>query len=474
MASLYREGFPNLSFEGMVVTRSGDSFALSGDSFALVGTERLLTTMSAWSLLFLAASVLSMVSPALAEPRLERFRPAEPPRVSERVIEQGEWASELVFALGLSEALPEDHDETDLFGLLCAEQSENTLGPGGRMIPSDAPYRVSMQPPHSRGPNEPVRMIVSLPATALYALTVNGVGAQRWSVDRRPIGHLNASKLGVAQAPRVIPLRAGPHELSVFMAPDARIDRVELAAYRPLCIAPAEGWSPRRPLTFAAGARTLVSALGLERRLPVDGSPILVEGEGFVSASAWGGRTNRTLSVPASGGAWAIAVDSPAEFAYRAELPEPGVYSLLARIHGSGSEIWSIDGHYRVTVHPDAEAGSLQWAHVMTRHLDQGEHTVHALIPRGSGIDTLRWVKRRDSDSDYIAVLRDAGFREIGVPSQPVTQTAAYASLSNPLFTEISGRLLGRLAGNEPPPPGWVRVLESAGEAVFPASMLEP
>lgn len=423
--------------------------------------DNLPPALAAFALLLGFANAIVMDSPASAEPRLDRFRMADEPRVSERVIEQGEWASELVFALGLSDALPEDHDEADLFGLLCAEQSEHRLGPGGRMIPSDAPYRVSMLPSPSSRPGEPVRMVAILPATALYALTVNGVGGQRWAIDQRPIGHLNASGLGVAQAPRVVPLRAGPHELSAYLMPDARIDRVELAAYRPLCIAPAEGWISRRPLTFGAGARTLVRALGMERRLPVTGSAIDIEGERFLYASAWGGRTNRQLLEPASGGSWAIAVDSPAEFAYRAQLPEPGVYSLLARIHGSGSEIWSVDDRYRVTVRPDSESSDLQWAHVMTRHLDEGEHTVHALVPRGSGIDMLRFVRRQASDSDYIAVLHDAGFEGIGVPSQPVTQTAAYASLSNPLFVEISARLLARLAGIAPPVSPWVRDLES-------------
>lgn len=428
--------------------------------------------LAGFALLLSFANALAVDSPASAESRLERFRRVDEPRVSERVIEQGEWASELVFALGLSDALPEQYDETDLFGLLCAEQSEHRLGHGGRMIPSDAPYRVSMLPSPSLRPGEPVRMIITLPATALYVLTINGVGAQRWVIDQRTVGHLDASGLGVAQAPRVIPLRAGPHELSAYLAPGARIDRVELAAYRPLCIAPAQGWSPRRPLTFAAAARTLVRSLGMERRLPLAGSAVHIEGEHYRSASAWGGRTNRQLAQPASAGAWAIAVDSPAEFAYRAHLPEPGVYSLLARIHGSGAEIWSIDGRYRVTVHPGIEASGLQWAHVMTRHLDRGEHTVHALIPRGSGIDALRFVRRRASDSDYIAVLRDAGFDEIGVPSQPVTQTAAYASLSNPLFTEISSRLLERLAGDAPPAPDWVRALET-GDVALPASTPE-
>jgi hypothetical protein len=45
--------------------------------------------------------------------------------------------------------------------------------------------------------------------------------------------------------------------------------------------------------------------------------------------------------------------------------------------------------------------------------------------------------------------------------------------LSNPLFTEISGRLLERLAGNSPPPSPWVRELEAI-DVSFPESPPEP
>lgn len=455
------EGIPHLSLEGPPVTRTGEPTP---------AIQRIPKALAIAVLLCGAASA------AAAQTRLESFRIVDEPRVSERVIRQSEWASELVFALGLSDALPDEPADADVFGLLCAEQSERTLVAGGLMAPAGAPYRVAVHSPPDGQRGEPVRMVISVPGTAIYALTVTGVGGQRWTIDRQVVGHLNASALGVAQAPRVVALRAGPHELAGYLAHDARVDQVELSAYRPLCIAPASGWRGHRPLSFASIARTLVVALGLERHLPIVALEPPVEGESFESASAWGGRTNRNLAQPASSGAWATAVDSPAEFAYRAHTAKPGTWSLMARIHGADAQIWQIDG-YRVSVEPQSQIGDLDpdgfgWVHVMTRHLDAGDHRIRALVPRGAGIDELRFARRGASDADFIAVLEDAGF-SMGIPAQPVTQTAAYTNLSNPLFAELASRLRERLAGAPGPVPPWVRGAEiDALEAAPPAPEL--
>jgi hypothetical protein len=393
---------------------------------------------------------------ARADTQLSRFRTVDEPLVSERVIEQGEWASNLAFALGISGALPGDPSAEDVFGLLCPERAERDTESGGRRTPIGAPYRVAFDAPAARRLGEPVRIVANLPSTALYALTVAGVGPQRWAIDQRTVGHLDPSALGVAQASKIIPLREGPHELTAYLSHSARVDRIELAAYRPFCVTPADGWRNQRLLTFASSARTLVAALGLERRLPIDGEPIAIEGEDYESVSAYGGSTNRRLSDPASDGAWATAVKRPAEFTYRTTIEKPGVYSLIARIHGEGEEIWSIDGGYRVTIRPEGAASSFARTHVVTLHLDGGEHVIRALLPKGAGVDTLHLVRRRARDVDYIALLEDEGFRT-GVPNQPVTQTNAYRSLSRPLFAEISSHFLSRLAGNFQRAPWWVR-----------------
>ncbi len=406
----------------------------------------------------LAIAILSWVAvqAALADAQRTRFRMADEPLVSERVIEQGEWASELAFALGISSALPEDPDADEVFGLLCPERAERDTEGGGRRAPVGAPFRVAFDAPVARTLGEPVRIVAQLPSTALYALSVTGVGPQRWVIDGRTVGHLDPTALGAAQAAKIVPLREGPHELTAYLSHGARVDRIELAAYRPFCVTPADGWRDHRLLSFAASARTLVAALGLERRLPIDGEPLAIEGEDYHSVSAYGGSTNARLAEPASGGAWAAAVNRPAEFTYRASIEQPGVYSLIARIHGEGEEIWSIDGSYRVRVRPEGATEGFARTHVLTLHLSGGEHVIRALLPKGAGIDALHLLRRRARDVDYIALLHDEGFRS-GVPQQPVTQTDAYRSLSQPLFAEISSHFLSRLAGDFQGAPWWVR-----------------
>ena len=137
---------------------------------------------------------------------------------------------------------------------------------------------------------------------------------------------------------------------------------------------------------------------------------------------------------------------------------------LLGGGHGDGDlhrllrarQHRAADGRGVGCVEPEAEAESFARAHVVTLHLSGGEHVIRALLPKGTGIDTLHLVRRHARDVDYIALLEAEGFRS-GVPKQPVTQTEAYRSLSRPLFAEISSHFLSRLASDFQRAPWWVR-----------------
>jgi hypothetical protein len=291
-----------------------------------------------------------------------------------------------------------------------------------------------------------VRAVVSVPATALYQLEVEGVGLQRWVVDGRPVGHLDLSTLGVAFAPVIVPLRAGPHELTGTMLPGASAARVRLAAWRALCIAPADGWRSARALTWGGWARTLVQTFGLDFELPESGWDQVIEAEAFAEASESGGRTRRRLRDGASGGAWATAAKGPAEFTWRLRLEEPQVLTLMARTHGSSAQLWSVDGRHRIEVRPDGRPGGFRWDRVTTLALPAGEHAVRARIARGAGIDALRVVARSSSDRDYLRIIGGLGL-PLGAPDSPVPGGVVQASLERPVSRALMRSLRDRMAG---------------------------
>jgi hypothetical protein len=366
---------------------------------------------------------------------------------SQRVVAEAEWAEELAHRLGLDAVLPPEPDIVDVFTLLCADRAERTLAAGGRQLPEDGSFRVAFEAPRPSNPYEPIRQVVSVPATALYQLTVEGTGAQRWVIDSQPVGHLDASPLGVAQTTAVVPLREGPHEVSGFLVADARVDRVEIAAYRSLCIAPADGWRSDRPLRHGALARTLVRTFDLERRLPRRGGEVRIQGERFESATQGGGATGRRLESPAAEGSWASALASPAEFTWGFRLEEPAVVSVSARTHGVQPQLWSLDGHYRLTIEPESVPGDFTWNHVVTLPVSAGRHALRALVGRGAGIDEIRMVFHDSRDSDYAQVLAGIGF-PTGAPSAPVTRGELREVIEHPAFAQLASGFQRRAAGD--------------------------
>jgi hypothetical protein len=387
----------------------------------------------AWVALVAASGARAQSTQSLGIPG-ELFLP------SQRGVLEEDWARRLARALELEEGLPANAKAEDYYGLLCPEQALRSLGDD-----SGGALRIAhpLAPP---SPSEPVRVVLEAPATALYVVQIEGVGLQRWSVDGRLIGHLDATPLGVAQAPRLLPLRAGSHEFTGILARAARAERIELSAHRPLCISPADGWRSGRPLQYGAKARTSVRALGLERFLPEAGTVVELEGERFDSVSRWGSRTDEAHGTRVGRVEWARAEGSPAEFAYRVNLPQPGLFSLEARVSGEGPQLWSLDGRMRARVELPAEWRRFGWQHVLTMPLPAGDHVVRALIPSGAAIDRIRVVAHSDSDPDYVEVLEQMGFRE-GHVHAAVSRGDVDATLRDPAFVALAADFLHRAAG---------------------------
>lgn len=368
------------------------------------------------------------------------------PVASERLVREEEWASDLVDALALESALPDQPSPADSFSLLCAEQIEREVGSGGRNAPVGPLFEASADVPPSRRPGEPARVVLTVPATALYSFSVEGEGLQRWVIDQQPVGHLDPTALGVAWAAATIPLREGPHEISGYFGREAFASRVSLMAQRSLCIAPADGWHAERPLTHGAKARTLVRAFGFERRLPPKGSPFEIEGEAYDSVSAGGGRTNRRVAVAASQDIWATASQGPVELSWTLHLEEPAVVTLEARVLGEGPQLWSIDARYRTSLTPSGGPDVFAWEHVLTLPLGSGDHELRALIPRRAGVDRMRVTPRRSRDGDYLAVMRELGI-PVGAAESFVTHGDALTDLSSGVFLELANGFQKRIEG---------------------------
>jgi len=254
--------------------------------------------------------------------------------------------------------------------------------------------------------------------------------------------------LGAAQAGGVVPLRAGPHEVSGYLAGRARVDRVELAAHHTLCIAPADGWHASRALRYGAFARTLVRSFDLDRRLPVIAEETFrVEGEHFDGASEIVAGVPSGLGGPASGGGWAEAASSPEEFTWSIWLDEPRVVTLRARTRGTPEQFWSIDGRYRATLQPDAFPGLFTWNRVFTLPLSAGRHVVRARVAPGTAIDLVEMVPHRSTDADYARVLMGLGFRG-DVPATPMTRARVRAELTGASFGRLTQGFWRKLAGD--------------------------
>ncbi|MCH7708544.1 MAG: hypothetical protein IH884_08625 [Myxococcales bacterium] len=370
------------------------------------------------------------------------------PTKSELPIGEAQWARELTDVFGIDHVLKDDAVPADHFGLLCADEAELEVSRGGAVLPRDEAFRVSVEAPERKEPLDPLRVVLNAPATALYRLTIEGAGVQRWTIDSEPVGHLDLSDLGIAQVAAIVPLDAGPHEISGYLLPGARVDRIELAAWRPLCISPADGWHARRTLQYGAMARTLVRAFDLEQRLPErKDEELRIEGEAFEDVSGGGQAVVRLLKSRASGERWASAVQSPASFSWFFELEAPRVVTLMARTHGVQPQLWSINGRYRITVIPEGLPLDFSWTRVATLTLSSGRHAVRGLFAVGAGVDELRIISHRSSDPDYVGVISQIGFFT-SVSNAPVGRSEALDLMRSAAFIELASALRSHLHGN--------------------------
>lgn len=374
-------------------------------------------------------------------------------------VSEEEWADRLVGALGLGSAVGRDAPPEALFALLCPPpepSAETTVS---------APIR---PPPGARA----FTVDLKVPEAGLYALAVEGQGAQRWRAGNRNAGETDPRLETPGLSPQLLPLPAGVQTFQASFDPGSTATRITLERYRQLCIAPRSGWTAGQNLRFGDKARTLVRALGLESRLPIEGPPVTVEGESFHALPGEASVTDEPLSVPASGGVWAKAARDGAELHWEVQIDEPGIVTLLARIHGSAPQIWSIGDTSAHVIRPAAGAAGWVWTEIATVPLGKGPQTVRVQLGQGAGIDVLRVLRRRDADPDYLAVLDALGVEE-GAADALVDASAASANLANPVVHTLVAGFLQRLAM---PGPGDLLLIQNQQERLYtrPLSPLLP
>jgi len=338
------------------------------------------------------------------------------------VVREQEWARRLAEALGVMGIFAESPGTDELFGLLCADR--------GHEVPQGSLGKAQDTAP---GAGARVRFRIDVPQTALYQLAVSGQGRQRWIIDGRAIEHIEPGGSGVAMPSELIPLRAGPHELEVFTGIRGKVDRIELSVFRPLCIAPEDGWRANRPLTHAAAARTLVRAMGLVPLLPVTAAPITLDGSGHALRG-------EDLHDPLDAGG-TQAPGEPRLLEYPVTISKPGLYSIVARVRGLGEQLWSLDDRYRSRVRIGGDA--IRAVHVMSIPLATGEHGIRVLVPAGGIVDDIRLRRHGSGGSDHLALLDRLGLRP-RAPGALVTSTEARDYLESGVFLERAERCLRR------------------------------
>ena len=387
------------------------------------------------------------------------------PRVVTETVPRGPWVSEedwadrLVGAVGLGSAAGPQAPPAALFALLCpppVPDPELAISVPIRPDPGAMSFAVD----------------VRVPEAGLYTLVVEGHGTQQWSAGSRSAGETDPHLEKPGLAPQLLPLPVGVQTLSASFDPGSTATRVTLERYRQLCIEPRDGWNAGQPLHFGDKARTLVRALGFESRLPIEGPPQTIEGETFHALPGQASVSEAPLSTPTSGGAWAKADRDGAELRWDVRIDDPSVVTLLARLHGSATQIWSIGDRSPRVIHPGPGAAGWVWTEIATLPLAGGVQTLRARLRQDSGVDVIRVLRRRDGDQDYLALLDAIGLQE-GAANELVDTSAASANLANPLVHTLVAGFLQRLAT---PGPSNLVLIEDQQERLYtrPLSPLLP
>ncbi|MDP3938260.1 MAG: hypothetical protein Q8R92_09000 [Deltaproteobacteria bacterium] len=374
-------------------------------------------------------------------------------RASAGPITQAAWARLLVDAMGLSEAVdPSGQDDAALMEFL-----SGTPAPAIRVWAASAkPFPAEAQSVPAdggdgkagvRAGNETAsgRYLVRIPQPGIYALRFTGAGElQRWRMDEnevrlgRPSGTMES--LGAEKEKGDLLgyflLSAGDHEVTVEIPLGGALGRFELLRQPFPHVLPPGGWHPGEALTFGVKAVTMVQAMQLEHELPdISKWRVQREGERYDADPLPGQQTNEGTRDKPSEGALVKGAGSGSRMLYRVEVPQPGTYTLLARVTGAGGgRLLLNDSVERAWRAPDP-SDRLVWNDLATLPLGGGAQGLDVRLDAGAGLDVLRLIYRDPSPEASLMLLEDLGFHESD-PEAVVSMAAAMDNTENARFQE--------------------------------------
>jgi hypothetical protein len=214
-------------------------------------------------------------------------------------------------------------------------------------------------------------------------------------------------------------LDPGAYSAQFLLPPGASLSQIEVAPPCVNAIEPASGWQPNGVTTSDDLAITALKAIDIEHELPPAATPIELAGDAFQVEAPLAAVEER---------ARAAGLEAMTLRATRAglraivsfEVPESGLYSIMAFVAPGNGQRFLVDGCRKAVVCPAEGSG---WRPVMSQTLVAGRHTLVLSLADGASFERLKLERKRSSAADYSATLRRLGF-DPG-PQGPVTRARA-------------------------------------------------
>lgn len=297
-------------------------------------------------------------------------------------ITQGEWAKQLVKALGLEETgIPEKATIDDYISLL----------KGGE----------SIHIPVEQIPGRNLIHNINVINSGVYTLFVqSGASALilRIGENVRFIQNGNGRSELIFGGKYI--LKRGVHQLTIIPQDSGAIGSVYLLAPCMPKVEPPGGWQPEKPLTFADKAVTIIKALNMEDRLPAEKS---------------------------------IKINITDQEHIEFSLPESGVYSFFIASSTPMESEWFIDNCFHASLINPNNSNGFIWKEVGTFPLFAGKHTITNRLKKGKINNSLLIVKRDTATINYMTLLKKLNPLE-GELHKNVSVEVAAANLLNPVF----------------------------------------